>query len=152
MSEGFVDFERLMAGVRQGSPEAVREFVERCGPHVLRIVRRRLRPNLRRRFDSTDFMQSVWVSFFSQARDERFKFDRPEALMTYLAQMAHNKVLDESYDQSSRKRDITRENSLDGSAAFLAGQVTSRLPTPSQVAVAQETYARLVDGLDERQR
>jgi RNA polymerase sigma factor (sigma-70 family) len=152
MSVALDDFERVMEGVRQGSPEAVRELVDRCGPHILRIVRRQMHERIRSRFDSTDFVQSVWASFFAQTSGG-VQFNDLDSLVRYLARMARNKVVEEVRDRMvSQKRNVNREHSLDGSAEFAAGQVMSRLPSPSQLAMAQETYDRLQDGLDPIER
>jgi RNA polymerase sigma-70 factor (ECF subfamily) len=136
-----------MERVRQGSPEAARQLVDRCGPHILRMVRRQMHVKLRARFDSADFVQSVWASFFAKPPDN-VTFDKPEALVVYLVKMARNKVVDEVRDRMlTAKNNVNREHSLDGSAAFAAGMAVCRQPTPSQVAVAQETYHRLMENL-----
>jgi RNA polymerase sigma factor (sigma-70 family) len=148
MAEAALDFEALMQRVRQGSPEAARQLVSKCGPHILRMVRRRMNVKMRARFDSADFVQSVWASFFAK-QPENVNFDKPEALVAYLVQMAHNKVIEEMRDRMLRpKNDVSREHSLDGSAAYEAGLLTCRQPRPSQVFVAQETYERMMEKLD----
>jgi RNA polymerase sigma factor (sigma-70 family) len=150
MPEVVGDFGALMEGVRQGSPEAARQLVTKCGPHILRMVRRRMNVKMRARFDSADFVQSVWASFFAK-QPENIKFDKPEALVVYLVQMAHNKVIEEMRDRMLRpKNNVNREHSLEGSAAYEAGMVVCRQPRPSQVFVAQETYERMMEKLDPR--
>src|SRR5436853_7788988 len=94
MSEEQAEFERLMQGVRDGSPEAVRTLLDRYGPHVLRTVRRTLNPRLRTRFDSTDFVQDVWASYFTHNAGPRM-FERPEDLVAFLGRMARNRVVEE---------------------------------------------------------
>ncbi len=134
-----------MERVRGGSPEAYQELIERCGPHILRIVRRQMHVHakLRKRFDSNDFVQSVWASFVAQGGDT-IQFKDPTALIQYLLQMARNKVVAEVRDRmQAGKRNVHREHSLDGSAAFATEEAISRQPTPSQVAVAHETYDRM---------
>src|SRR5262249_14283511 len=54
----------LMERIRAGSQEAARELCDRYGSHILRVVRRKLDKKLRSKFDSVDFLQSVWTSFF----------------------------------------------------------------------------------------
>ena len=58
-------------------------------------MRRVLSPELRSKFDSLDFVQWVWLSFF-RVRDKADRFERPEHLVKFLAGMARNKVQDGS--------------------------------------------------------
>jgi len=134
------EFADLMRRVREGSPEAARELAEVYGPHIFRVVRRRLTKRLRTKFDSSDFVQSVWASFFA-VQPATVSFDTPENLIAYLVTIARNKIVDEIRQRHvSIKRNINRERSLDGSAAFQAEALEARQPTPSQLAVAKEQW------------
>ena len=57
-------FEAAVKELRTGSEEAIWNFIQTYGPHIQRVVRRRLHHKLRSKFDSVDFVQMVWVSFF----------------------------------------------------------------------------------------
>ena len=59
MPNNETEFADLMRLVREGSQDASRELVQRFGPHVLRVVRRRLHQSLRSKFDPCDFEQEV---------------------------------------------------------------------------------------------
>src|SRR5688572_23874581 len=74
MSEQQKDFSTLMQCVREGSADATKELLDRYGPHVLRVVRRKLNRKLRPKFDSVDFVQDVWASFFTTP--QQLQFDR----------------------------------------------------------------------------
>jgi RNA polymerase sigma factor (sigma-70 family) len=139
------DFTDLMQRVRAGSQEAARSLVEQYGDHILRVVRRRLHRKLRSKFDSLDFQQDVWASFFADQPQKTF--ERPEALAAFLAKLARNKVL-MAVRQRCRlqKYNVHREHSLDGSAACQAGGVAAPEPTPSQLAVAREKWDQLLEG------
>src|SRR3989442_7846017 len=93
MSDERRQFESLMRQVQDGSEEAARELCTRYFDHIIKCVRRRLRPALRPRFDSVDFVQKVWKSVFEE-RHRLCEFDTPEALKRYLAAIAVHKVLD----------------------------------------------------------
>src|SRR5258708_1807407 len=88
------DFTSLMQRVHQGDEDAAWELLDEYGPHVINVVRRVLTNRMRTKADSTDFAQSVWASFFAN-RSTADRFDRPESLMAYLAQIARNKVGEE---------------------------------------------------------
>jgi RNA polymerase sigma factor (sigma-70 family) len=128
------DFQHLMARLRAGSDEAAREFLGRYGPHILRVVRRRLHRGLRQRYDSRDFVQSVWADFLAQPA-EQSAFDGPDQLAAYLAKMAAHKII------SAARRN--REPALDGCLGVPAEEVFDRAPTPSQAAIARERWHRL---------
>jgi RNA polymerase sigma factor (sigma-70 family) len=144
MSQHFDEFGTLMQRVREGSQDAARELSERYGPHILRIVRKKLASRLRSMFDSDDFAQAVWVSFFADLTKGKH-FDRPEALAAFLARLAQNKVLEVLrrcfYTQ---KHNVNRERSLDNSVSPQGTDLPARQPTPSQLAAAREQWDRLL--------
>ena len=153
MNDAPKDFGRLMERVRTGCPEAARELFDEFGGHVRRIVRRKLDPRLRPQFDSTDFTQAVWASFFATPR-EQFAFDTPDALIGFLVGMASNKVA-EAYRNRMRtaKRDPRREQALAAMKGHEAsGPQDPGQPTPSKVAVANEEWELLQKDLSERYR
>ena len=77
------DFRTLLAGIRSGSEEAAWQLIEQYGPHIRRIVRRRLDRRLRSQFDSVDFVQAVWASFFREP-DQIRSFETLPDLIKYL--------------------------------------------------------------------
>jgi len=147
MADDRESFAGLMQGIRDGSEEAARLLLEKYGPHILRVVRRQMHERMRSKFDSADFTQAVWASFFA-LQPGRLNFDRPEALVAFLTRLAQNKVIDELRVRfQTQKLNLNRENSLDGSAAHAAALVPAAQPTPSQVAMAKECWHQLLDGL-----
>ncbi len=148
------DFRRLMERVRAGCPDAAKEVCSRYGGHIRVTVRRRLHQRMRRRYDSLDFLQDVWVSFFSGPLDE-YDFNDPQLLIKYLSDLAFRKVTDE-YRRSfrSKKHDVSREQSLEATGREGGKPLDPpvRGPTPSQVAMANERWERLLDGQPNRYR
>ena len=131
-----------MERVRTSPEDAARELVDKYGDHILRVVRRKLHQKLRSKFDSHDFVQAVWASFFALPPD-RVKFERPEDLAAFLMQLARNKVVDAVRQRLQTARyDVTREQPLDGSQAPGGGNLPGREPTASQVAMAREEWER----------
>jgi len=59
-------FQALLRQVQHGSPEAARELYDTYVNHVLRGVRVRLWHRMRSKYDSQDFVQQVWASFFDE--------------------------------------------------------------------------------------
>jgi RNA polymerase sigma-70 factor (ECF subfamily) len=144
MTDGVQEFQDLMQRVRQGNEQASRDLFDRYGPHVLRVVRRRLHKKLRPKYDSDDFVQAVWASFFTDMPEER-SFEQPEALVAYLARMAQNKVVSAfRHRLQTAKCDVDQERSLNDSTAFPADSLPARQPTPSQYVMADEEWDRLL--------
>jgi RNA polymerase sigma-70 factor (ECF subfamily) len=140
----FVD---LVARARGGDHGASSELLKTFERDVRQMVRLKLPRTLRSRFDSMDFVQAVWASFFSDEVPERF--DSPRHLRAYLAGVARNKVLEEYRKRTqTRKYDIGREQPL----YVLRGgrerpvDVPSAEPTPSQKLQAEDRLAQLVAG------
>jgi RNA polymerase sigma-70 factor (ECF subfamily) len=146
------EFRVLMEQARAGSQDAMCELVERYAPHIVRAVRRKLSNAIRAKFDSVDFVQAVWASFFATPRGF-VGFDRPEELMGYLVTLAHNKVVDEIRRRmKTEKYNVNRERSLDDSDLHVGRSLAGLEPSPSEVAVADELWKRLLKGLPEHYR
>jgi len=135
----------LLERARQDSEGSAQEIVERYGPYILRAVRRRLNKKLRSKFDSVDFVQAVWASFFALPAD-RLQFQRPQQLVDFLMGLARNKVVDAVRQRlETQKYDVNRELPLYDSSAVDAREVKARGPTASQVAIAKEEWQRAQD-------
>lgn len=136
-------FATLMQRVREGSQDAARELIDSYGSHLLTVIRRKLHNKLRARFDSVDFTQDVWCSFFAN-HVRKPTFSSPEELIGFLVQLAHHRVIEEYRTQfETQKRGLNREHSIQGSAALEAQRLAGRHPTPSQAMVAKETWDQL---------
>jgi RNA polymerase sigma-70 factor (ECF subfamily) len=151
MTGALTEFERLMQRLREGEPRAARELFDRYGEAVRRVVRRRLDQRLRRFLDSEDFVQSVWASFFKVPRDQ-YTFASPADLVAFVSQLASNKVAAAFRRQiQAARRDATREQPLQGRRGRPV-VLYGREPSPSQVAIAEEEWQRLLAGQPPRER
>jgi RNA polymerase sigma factor (sigma-70 family) len=145
------EFERLIAQVRGGSQDAAWELVDKYGRDVQRFVRRSLHQRLRAKFDSLDFVQIVWGSFF-RAPERLEGMARAEQLVAYLATLAKYKVLTEVRRRlQTAKYDLNREAGADESR-LAPDENSSPIPTPSAVAIAKERWDQLLAGQSERDR
>lgn len=145
MSEDTSEFAQLMQRIKAGSQEAAWELLEKYGSHVQRYVRRSLNAKMRSKFDSIDFMQVVWASFFREPQRIRH-LDTPQDLIGYLANMARNKVVMEVRRRMfTEKHDLNREVPLYDPDQFYDAGLMSPDPTPSSVAIARERWTQLVD-------
>lgn len=145
------EFADLLRQVKGGSSEAAWELIKRYGPHVQRVVRRSMSRRLRPQFDSVDFVQAVWASFFHDPA-QIHSFETPAGVIGYLAAMARNKVIDENRRRlNTQKHNAHPTMSLEDCDAADSDLVDHQ-PRPSQVAVARERWNRLVDEQPERYR
>ena len=140
------DLAGFLARIREGDQDAARDLLHRYEAEVRLVVRRQLPRLLRSRFDSLDFLQSVWGSFFRRVRGDAgpMDFDDSRHLVAFLARAAKNKVIDEYRRAASRKQDMHREEPLwaDGDRPRdLAGDGD----TASQLFEAREAFDRLQD-------
>src|ERR1700722_1770386 len=145
MSGDDQEFLLLMKRIQAGSEEAASALLERYGRDVLRAVRSGLSPQLRSKFDSQDFVQDVWASFFANP-PAGGKFDHPRRLIAFLRRIACNKVANAARQHiGAQARPANRERLLKDSGAnpkwFIANQ-----PSPSEEVKGRETWDRLLKG------
>ncbi|APW60732.1 RNA polymerase sigma factor [Paludisphaera borealis] len=137
--------------IQEGDEGAARELLQRFEPEVRLVVRRQLPRLLRSRFDSLDFLQSVWGSFFRRMRDAPTDFEDSRHLVAFLARAAKNKVIDEYRRAASLKNDMHREEPLWGDGRR-PKEVADPIDSPSEVAQAHEVFDRLHALLPEERR
>ncbi len=128
--------------IQAGDESAARELLSRFEAEVRLVVRRQLPRLLRSRFDSLDFLQSVWGSFFRRMRTAPTEFEDSRHLVAFLARAAKNKVIDEYRRAASRKQDMHREEPLWGDG-MRPRDVPDPIDSPSEVAQAREVIVRL---------
>jgi len=137
--------------IQSGDEGAARELLERFEAEVRLVVRRQLPRLLRSRFDSLDFLQSVWGSFFRRMRTAPTEFEDSRHLVAFLARAAKNKVIDEYRRAASRKHDMQREEPLSGDGRR-PRDVPDAIDSPSEVAQAHEVLGRLRELVPEEKR
>jgi RNA polymerase sigma-70 factor (ECF subfamily) len=138
------DFRDLMQRIRRGSDDAAWELVERYGDDIRRAVRRLLNHKLRSKFDSLDFVQVVWASFF-RARGRLEEFETPQALAAFLITMTRNKVVMEHRRRlQTEKYNVNRETELDDSPEDSPREISRDEPAPVSVAIARERLNRML--------
>lgn len=145
------DFRATVERICAGEEEAVYDLIDTYGPHIQRVVRRRLNQRMRSKFDSYDFVQMVWVSFFRD-RDRIAEFNDADDLIRYLVTMARNKLIDESRRRIDYvKYNVGREEcSLD--SPDVPESSYARQETPSEIAIANECYHAMTEEQSERTR
>ena len=137
--------------IHDGDEDAARDLLLKYEAEVRLVVRRQLPRLLRSRFDSLDFLQSVWGSFFHRVRTTPTEFDDGRHLVAFLARAAKNKVIDEYRRAGSQKGDMRREEPL-WAEGDRPKEVAAQIETASQVAEANEAFAQLRELVPEERR
>ena len=145
------DIPAFLARIQAGDQDAARELLQRYEAEVRLVVRRQLPKLLRSRFDSLDFLQSVWGSFFRKIQTGPAEFEDSRHLVAFLARAAKNKVIDEYRKAGSQKQDVRREEPL-WIEGYRARDVVGPVDSPSELVEAQEVFERLRDLLPQERR
>jgi RNA polymerase sigma factor (sigma-70 family) len=147
------DVVSLFTRARGGDDAAWEALFQTCYPKVVRVVRRKLNRPMRSLYDSTDFASDVMKSLAAKAG--LLDFDSPDSFFAFLMRVAEEKVIDEYRRVYSQKRDLDRQERLDGGDGD-GGPTGPALaddgPTPSQVALADEAHEQLLAGQSEPAR
>jgi RNA polymerase sigma factor (sigma-70 family) len=148
------EFNDLVARARSGDPAAIRDFLERFEREVRVMVRARLPRKLRPRFDSGDFVQAVWQSFFTDPNGPAREFENIAHLRGFLDGVVRNKVQEEHRRLTrTAKHNLAREERLyinRGSREVLR-EVASPDPSPSENVQADDRLEQLVAGFGPRE-
>jgi RNA polymerase sigma-70 factor (ECF subfamily) len=148
---GGSDIPAFLARIQAGDEDAARELLSRYEAEVRLVVRRQLPRLLRSRFDSLDFLQSVWGSFFRRVRGGPAEFEDSRHLVAFLARAAKNKVIDEYRRAASQKQDVHREEPI-WAEGTRPKELPGEIDSPSEVAQAHEVYGRLKSMVPEERR
>jgi RNA polymerase sigma-70 factor (ECF subfamily) len=148
------DFTDLLARAKRGDPAAIRDFLSRFEREVQMMVRARLPKRLRTQFDSVDFVQAVWKSFFWDLGQNPRDFENVDHLRGFLAGVVRNKVREQHRRLTrTEKWDLSREERLyvrRGDREVLR-DVVSPDPSPSEAAQAGDRLEQLLAGRSPRE-
>jgi RNA polymerase sigma factor (sigma-70 family) len=142
-------FADLMWRVCEGDREAIEQVIQEYGPYLRRVIRRRLRKctRLRQLFDSEDFMEMVWGSFFCRIVPKiphEIPMETDEDLRAYLGAMGANKVAQAERDHlHMQKRSLLRQQSLNDPEVEGKDDLHSKDLSPEDSARLEEYWERL---------
>jgi RNA polymerase sigma factor (sigma-70 family) len=108
---------------------------------------------MRNQYDSADFVQAIWKSFFTDLPRNELSFEDARHLRGYLAGAVRNKVHEQHRRLTrTQKYDIWREERLyiRRGNQDVPREVVSSDPSPSQAAQAGDRLAQLIAGRSER--
>src|SRR3954447_3716579 len=129
----------LLVKLATGEDSAAERVFRDYEPLLRALVRRRLTPRLRAKFDSMDVVQSAWADVLRGFREEGWQFTDRDHLRAYLAKVTYHHFVNNCRRNG---RAIEREQSLAGEEQ--PGLPASVDPRPSEVAQADELWEMMM--------
>lgn len=125
----------LLVKLAQGEDSAAARVFRDYEPALRALVRRRLTPALRSKFDSMDVVQSVWIDLLETYRTKGWQFNDRDHLRAFLAKVTYNHFLIQC---RRNRRALQSERPLPDREAL--GVPASGQPRPSQIVQAGELW------------
>lgn len=148
-----VETQMLIARAQRGDRTAEDQLFARYLARVRQLVSLRMG---RRSLDIAELDDAVQETLLDAFRGlERFEPRSEGAFVNWLATLAENNLRDQARRARTRKREHVRTGMAHDSSVLTVSVLAGNVPTPSQVAQARETEARLERALlelPERQR
>jgi RNA polymerase sigma-70 factor (ECF subfamily) len=129
----------LLENLARGESQAAERVFRDYEPFLRAMVRRRLTPMLRVKFDSMDVVQSVWADLLERYRQTGWRFTDREHLRAFLARVTYNHFVNQC-----RRNRLALEHEEPLAEDDLPVQPVSAQPRPSQVAQADELWGTLM--------
>ena len=129
----------LLARLNGGDVAAAEQVFRTFEPYLRMLVRRKLRPALRAKFDSMDVVQSVWADVLAGVQATEWRFADRAHLEAFLVRLTRNRFVDLC---RKHRRALAHEEPLTEDSP--ATTVASISPRPSEVAQGNELWERML--------
>lgn len=120
----------LIRRCRQGDQNAARQLVDEYVERLLPLARRRISQRLASRVDAEDIVQSVFRTFFTRLKDDKFEIHDQDDLFRLLVRITLHKTLRQVAHHKAAKRDPNQEMGHSDSAHEQLLQILANEPTP----------------------
>lgn len=143
------DSQNLVARWRAGDELAATELFQRYASRLIALARSQLPAQLAQRVDAEDVVQSVYRSFFIDAKNDRFSFERGGDLWQLLVAITFHKLHDHIKWHRRGKRSVEREqrfgseDSLQGLQAHLGKHDPSPVEALALLEMVEQVMRRL---------
>jgi RNA polymerase sigma factor (sigma-70 family) len=129
----------LLDKLCSGDPDAAERVFVAFEPYLRMVVRKKLPPRLRAKFDSMDVVQSVWADLLRGFREAGWKFSDEAHLRAFLVKLTRHRFI----DRIRRHRTAAaRESRLDD--LVRAEEPPSPQPGPVELVLADELRDRML--------
>jgi RNA polymerase sigma-70 factor (ECF subfamily) len=130
----------LLEKLAGGETEAAERVFRDYAPFLRAMVRRRLTPRLRAKFDSADVVQSVWADVLDGLRHAEWQFSDHDRLRAFLARVTYNHFVNNCRRHSPA---LEREERLPDEAS--SALLERNQSPPSQVVQADELWETIME-------
>jgi RNA polymerase sigma-70 factor (ECF subfamily) len=144
----------LVTRWRNGDQLAAAELFRRYANRLVGLARAQLSRKVAKRVDAEDVVQSVYRSFFADARDGRYDIQRGGDLWRLLVTITLCKVRNQAKHTGRAKRAVEREQGFGSEDSLLGIQpdLLARGPTPVDAVALTDELEQLMEGLDSSDR
>ena len=150
MADGSVT---LLARWRAGDQQAATELFGRYASRLTALARSRLSDRLTRRIDPEDVVQSVYRTFFAEARAGRYELARGGDLWRLLVTITLHKLYDQARRDAAGKRAGARQCNFGSEDSLMLLHIGSRhRPSPLEAAALAEELEALMASLQTEHR
>ena len=141
--------QQLLARYRAGDSRAEVEIFDRYVRRLIELARQRISPQLARRIDPDDVVQSAYRSFFVHAWDGDFVLQRAGDLWRLLAGITLNKLHGQIERHTAQRRTVAREQEAVGGGDR---NLAAAEPSPAEAAGLAEQLQRIMQQLNAVER
>jgi RNA polymerase sigma factor (sigma-70 family) len=131
--------DQLLAGLNSGDPAVAEQIFRTYEPYLRMVVRRELGGALRRKFDSTDVVQSVWADVIEGVRDRGWRFADAAHLQAFLIRLARHRLIDLC---RKHRHAVKHEERLADHPS--AREIAGAGPKPSELARRNELWDQIL--------
>jgi len=131
--------ESLLERLCSGDAAAAERVFVAFEPYLRMVVRKKLAPRLRAKFDSVDIVQSVWADLLRGFREAGWRFPDEDHLRAFLVKLTRHRFIDHI---RRHRTALTRERPITDIPS--AEEPMSRFPSPSEMAQADELGHRML--------
>lgn len=140
----------LVRDAQGGDKEALNRLLERYYERVRRIVRLRLGPKIRSKIESGDILQDTFMKAVEIF--DKFQIQNEASFINWLSKIAEHKIHDAVDKLGAKKRDMSKEVSLQIQRPDASGPITMDPPSdelpPLQELTKLEAMKRVEDAVD----
>lgn len=146
------EWQASIRGLESGESAVLQQFYARFGPMLRAMAQNRVSPQLQRRFDADDVVQSTFRTFFRRAQGGQFLFEDNERLWSLLCAITLTKLREKARFHQRQSRSVRREQTVpDAEGAQEAASSVSG-PSPDAALEFAEEFERVLGALNAEER
>jgi RNA polymerase sigma-70 factor (ECF subfamily) len=130
----------LLEKLTSGDAAAAEQVFRTYEPVLRLVVRRRLSPQMRAKFDSRDIVQSVWVHMLKRFRDAGCRFADLAHFRAFLVQLTRHRFIDRL-----RRHRLALEHEQPLEGVGFEEVLPAEGPEPGEVLQADELWEQLLE-------